>query len=86
VASGSDVARWAPLDGARHRVLWHPLPCRPCAHERCPTGHECALAITPQEAIETALELLESTWPDTNDDFASSPGTSTATTSTTSPA
>lgn len=90
VASGSDVARWAPLDAARHRVLWQGLPCRPCAHERCPTAHECALAIAPEQAIETALDLLETPWPDRSNSldagFASSPGTSTATTSTTSPA
>ena len=85
VSSGADVARWAPLDGARHRVLWHDLACRPCAHAHCPTQHECAAAITPDEVIAAALELLqdESTarpWPTTSA-CASSPGMCTATTS-----
>jgi len=45
VACGSDTARWAPLDGARHRVLAHDIACRPCAHIECSIGHPCALAI-----------------------------------------
>jgi len=63
VASGSDVARWAPLDRARHRVHWHALPCRPCAHATCPTAHECADAIAPDAVIDTALALLETCHP-----------------------
>jgi ADP-heptose:LPS heptosyltransferase len=86
VSSGADVARWAPLDAARHRVLWHDLPCRPCAHAHCPTQHECATAIPPERVIAAALSLLEQTiptpWPTTNA-CASSPGTCTATTCTT---
>jgi ADP-heptose:LPS heptosyltransferase len=34
VASGSDVERWAPHDGQRHRVLWHAVACRPCMYVR----------------------------------------------------
>ena len=69
VSCGADVVRWAPLDRARHRVLWHSLPCRPCAYANCPVGHACAEAITPdvvlaalaavggrREATEGALE------------------------------
>jgi ADP-heptose:LPS heptosyltransferase len=48
VSSGADVARWAPLDRARHTVLWQLTPCRPCSFARCPYDHECAKAITPQ--------------------------------------
>lgn len=46
VACGSDVARWRPLDARRHRVLWQPMACRPCAHADCPVGHGCASAIS----------------------------------------
>ena len=46
VSCGSDVGRWAPADGARHQMLWRDLPCRPCAHARCPTAHECADQMT----------------------------------------
>jgi ADP-heptose:LPS heptosyltransferase len=51
ISCGSDPARWAPLDRARHRVLAHPLPCRPCQHATCPTGHECAQAIQPSQVV-----------------------------------
>ena len=52
VSSGSDVARWAPLDAARHRVLWQPMACRPCSHAVCPIGHACAAAIGVDEVLQ----------------------------------
>jgi ADP-heptose:LPS heptosyltransferase len=58
VASGSDVARWAPEDARRHRVLWHATPCRPCMHEICPTQHECAAGVTPASVLQAVDELL----------------------------
>jgi lipopolysaccharide heptosyltransferase II len=58
VASGSDVQRWAPLDGARHRVLWFDVPCRPCAHDRCPVGHHCALGVSAESVLAEARRLL----------------------------
>ncbi|MGE5523486.1 MAG: glycosyltransferase family 9 protein, partial [Rhodospirillaceae bacterium] len=48
ISSGADAERWRPLDIARHRTLWHPVPCRPCAHWVCPTEHECARGVTVQ--------------------------------------
>lgn len=59
IASGSDVNRWRPLDGQRHRVLWRDMPCRPCAHDVCPVGHPCALGISPDEVIMHAHDLLQ---------------------------
>jgi len=58
VASGSDVARWAPLNERLHHVLWHSVPCRPCAYQRCPTGHECAMAIEPALVLDEAMRKL----------------------------
>jgi ADP-heptose:LPS heptosyltransferase len=58
VASGSEVARWAPHAVERHRVLWHDRPCRPCAHEVCPTGHECATGVGVADVVRTAEVLL----------------------------
>ena len=58
ISSGGDVARWRPLDTRRHRVLWHDLPCRPCAYDLCPHAHECAHAISAAAVIETALDSL----------------------------
>jgi ADP-heptose:LPS heptosyltransferase len=58
VACGSDVRRWAPLDLHRHRVHWHDVPCRPCAHAVCPTAHECAAGVGASAVIRTADEVL----------------------------
>ena len=55
VSSGADVSRWAPLDAVRHRVVWSPAPCRPCAHTVCPTEHECARDVGPGEVARIAL-------------------------------
>ncbi len=54
VASGSDVARWAPLDDGRHPVLSHQVPCRPCMHRDCPIGHDCALGVTVDAVADAA--------------------------------
>jgi ADP-heptose:LPS heptosyltransferase len=59
VALGGEVARWAPADRQRHRILWHDLPCRPCGHAHCPTAHECATAIDADAVIDAALALLQ---------------------------
>ncbi len=58
VASGSDVRRWAPLDHELHPVLWHDVPCRPCAHDACPVGHGCALGVGVEGVLATARRLL----------------------------
>jgi ADP-heptose:LPS heptosyltransferase len=57
VCSGADADRWRPL-GAGHRLLAHPVPCRPCLHRTCPTGHECALGVTAEAVLGEARELL----------------------------
>jgi ADP-heptose:LPS heptosyltransferase len=59
VASGSDVARWAPDDAHRHRVLWHDVACRPCMHLNCPTQHECAAGVSVGEVLAAAEQMLE---------------------------
>lgn len=58
IASGSDVMRWAPLDTSRHTVLHAAMPCRPCAYDHCPIGHPCALAISADQVVRTALGQL----------------------------
>lgn len=58
VSCGSEVARWAPPDAERHRVLAAPAPCRPCAHAECPVGHGCALDLGVAEVVRAAQDLL----------------------------
>lgn len=58
VANGSEVARWAPADAARHRVLWHDLPCRPCSDPVCPHGQACALAVPVDGVARAAAAAL----------------------------
>jgi len=53
VSCGSDVARWAPLERERHRMLWQAMPCRPCAHRVCPTDHGCARGLQVAQVLET---------------------------------
>lgn len=63
VANGSDVDRWSPADGTRHRVLSHDMPCRPCMHRVCPVTapqpHPCAMTITTQAVWSAAQKQLE---------------------------
>jgi ADP-heptose:LPS heptosyltransferase len=63
VSLGADVSRWAPADGQRHRVLWKPMPCRPCSHADCPVGHGCATGLQVADVAEVVREQLYSTVP-----------------------
>lgn len=58
IASGSDTRRWAPLDRERHRVLADYPTCRPCSFRHCPYGHTCALNVSVERVVDTALEQL----------------------------
>ncbi len=59
VSCGGDVLRWAPPDARLHRVLSKPAPCRPCAHQDCPTGHGCAHALSVYEVLAALQPLLD---------------------------
>ncbi|HLO93886.1 MAG TPA: hypothetical protein VK195_06175, partial [Burkholderiaceae bacterium] len=59
VSSGGEVQRWAPPDARLNRVLSKPAPCRPCAHQDCPTGHGCAHALSVYEVLSALQYLLE---------------------------
>ena len=58
VSCGADPARFAPLDTERHEVLHEPVPCRPCAHERCPIGHPCATRLDAARVADRVLARL----------------------------
>jgi ADP-heptose:LPS heptosyltransferase len=57
VACGSDPKRWAPLNRNLHRVIYHDVPCRPCAHRECPIGHPCALGVPARDVIRETTRL-----------------------------
>ena len=63
IASGSDVARWAPLNLALHRVLWQDVPCRPCMFRDCPIGHPCALGVTVDAVVAAVAGHSFVSWP-----------------------
>lgn len=59
VSCGADASRFAPADRARHRVLAHATPCRPCMFTRCPTRHECATGLSVEQVAGAALAALD---------------------------
>lgn len=61
ISCGCDTARWAPLDEARHCVLSADVSCRPCMHQVCPTGHQCADDISVEAVLEMAARALHMT-------------------------
>jgi ADP-heptose:LPS heptosyltransferase len=65
ICSGADPQRWQPLDPARHRTLWHPVACRPCTHDQCPTAHECAQGVSVEQVMAAALDLVVAQHPET---------------------
>jgi ADP-heptose:LPS heptosyltransferase len=62
VSSGGDARRWAPADSRRHRVFWHDLPCRPCAHAVCPietpVAHPCAMGVAVVPVRRAAVRAI----------------------------
>ena len=78
VSSGADVSRWAPLDAQRHRVLWSPAPCRPCAYPVCPTGHQCARDVGIDDVASAALDAAAHARAGATAATAANPSTATA--------
>jgi ADP-heptose:LPS heptosyltransferase len=58
VVTGSDAARWAPLDCRRHRVVRHRVPCQPCEYVVCPIAHPCATGVEVSHVLSAAYDLL----------------------------
>ena len=58
VCCGADPERWAPLDSARHRVVFQPVDCRPCDYVECPIGHPCATGISADDVVVELEALL----------------------------
>ncbi|HVK93339.1 MAG TPA: glycosyltransferase family 9 protein [Noviherbaspirillum sp.] len=58
VSCGSDPARWAPLDQARHPVVHAAVACRPCMYQVCPTGHQCAHEVAADTVVDLATRTI----------------------------
>jgi ADP-heptose:LPS heptosyltransferase len=58
ISCGGDERRWAPLEEDIHRVVHHPVECKPCSYGICPKGHECAAGVDTESVIAAARELL----------------------------
>jgi ADP-heptose:LPS heptosyltransferase len=58
ISCGGDERRWAPLEDDIHRVVHHPVDCKPCSYGICPKGHECADGVGSEHVIAAARELL----------------------------
>jgi hypothetical protein len=39
-------------------VIARDVACRPCAHESCPTGHECARSVSVDDVLAQVPALL----------------------------
>ncbi len=44
--------------GPQARVVRQPVECSPCLLRECPIDHRCMTRVTPDQVVETALELL----------------------------
>jgi ADP-heptose:LPS heptosyltransferase len=58
IVTGSDPARWAPLNGEFHRLALQPIHCRPCPDPVCPFAMECADSVSADQVIRLAFEQL----------------------------
>jgi ADP-heptose:LPS heptosyltransferase len=58
ISSGSDPCKHAPGDRRRHRVIYHPIKCRPCVYDVCPIGQSCSRNILVQTVIHQIENLL----------------------------
>ncbi len=47
-----------PLDGGPHRILEHPVPCRPCGYTSCPIGYPCLHGLSVERVVGAVEEII----------------------------
>jgi ADP-heptose:LPS heptosyltransferase len=58
IFGGGDPARNGPLTAGPHRILAHPIDCRPCETGDCPIGLRCLDQISVEKVVQAAEEIF----------------------------
>ncbi|MFM8319467.1 MAG: glycosyltransferase family 9 protein [Chloroflexota bacterium] len=58
IFGGGDPRRYGPPAPGPFRTPAAPAECRPCGYARCPVGDACLQAISVEQVVEAALQLL----------------------------
>lgn len=58
IFGGGDPRRNGPLTAGPHRILAHPVPCRPCETGACPIEFHCLENITVEQVVAAAEEIF----------------------------
>ncbi len=58
IFGGGDPKRNGPLTEGPHRILAHPVACRPCEYGVCPIGNYCLEHISVEQVVAAAEEIF----------------------------
>ncbi|MDD5553681.1 MAG: glycosyltransferase family 9 protein [Candidatus Omnitrophica bacterium] len=58
IVTGSDPARWAPLNHRLHPYIFHPVSCRPCPYVNCPFDRSCSSGIPVKNVYDLCNQSL----------------------------
>jgi ADP-heptose:LPS heptosyltransferase len=59
IFGGGDPNRNGPLTRGPHRILAHPIHCRPCETGSCPIDFTCLKNISAEQAADAAAEIFQ---------------------------
>ncbi len=58
IFGGASPEAYAPLQNGPFRVVLHEVPCRPCSYAVCPIGNACLRAVTIEDVLAAAEEVI----------------------------
>ncbi|HEX2911260.1 MAG TPA: glycosyltransferase family 9 protein [Chloroflexia bacterium] len=58
IFGAGDPALNGPITPGPHRIMLHPVACRPCNLGTCPIGYQCLEGVTVTEVVKAASELF----------------------------